>query len=132
MFDHELLIGSAFVAGTEAKEKILNPKTGALLTELAEASVEQVDAAVEAASKAFDAWARTTPAERSRLLLKLADAIERGRGLRDARGAQLRQAAYPRAGGRDPGDRRLLPLFAGAARTMHGAASGEYVANPRR
>ena len=51
MFDHELLIGSAFVAGTEAKEKILNPKTGALLTELAEASVEQVDA-VEAASKA--------------------------------------------------------------------------------
>ena len=76
MFDHELLIGSAFVAGAEAKEKILNPKTGALLTELAEASVEQVDAAVEAASKAFDAWARTTPAERSRLLLKLADAIE--------------------------------------------------------
>ena len=57
-------------------KKILNPKTGALLTELAEASVEQVDAAVEAASKAFDAWARTTPAERSRLLLKLADAIE--------------------------------------------------------
>ena len=51
MFDHELLIGSAFVAGTEAKEKILNPKTGALLTELAEASVEQVDAAVEAASR---------------------------------------------------------------------------------
>ena len=44
MFDHELLIGSAFVAGAEAKEKILNPKTGALLTELAEASVEQVDA----------------------------------------------------------------------------------------
>ena len=61
MFDHELLIGSAFVAGAEAKEKILNPKTGALLTELAEASVEQVDAAVEAASKAFDAWARPRP-----------------------------------------------------------------------
>ena len=76
MFDQELLIGSAFVVGAETKEKILNPKTGALLTELAEASPAQVDAAVEAASKAFTPWSRTTPAERSRLLLKLADAIE--------------------------------------------------------
>ena len=37
----------------------------------------QVDAAVDAAAKAFETWSRTTPAERSALLLKLADAIDK-------------------------------------------------------
>ena len=130
MFDHELLIGSAFVAGTEAKEKILNPKTGALLTELAEASVEQVDAVVEAASKAFDAWARTTPAERSRLLLKLADAIESAG--EDFATLEALNCGKPRIRVLEdeiPAIADCFRFFAGAARTMHGAASGEYVAN---
>ena len=52
----------------------------------------------------FAAWSRTTPAERSALLLKLAEPIESGsRSLRDARGPELRQAAHPRAAGRDAG-----------------------------
>jgi acyl-CoA reductase-like NAD-dependent aldehyde dehydrogenase len=41
---------------------------------LPDASPAQVDAAVEAATKAFQTWSRTTPAERSALLLKLANA----------------------------------------------------------
>src|SRR6516162_5304620 len=77
MLDHELLIGSNFVAGAGAEEKVLNPKTAEVLVDVPEASVEQVDAAVDAATAAFPAWSRTTPAERASLLLKLADAIER-------------------------------------------------------
>src|SRR5262245_16403693 len=77
MFDHELLIGSAFVAGAASGERILDPKTGGVLIDLPEASSQQVDAAVDAAAKAFPAWSRTTPAERAGLLLKLADAVER-------------------------------------------------------
>ena len=41
-----------------------------------EASIDQVEAAVAAADKAFQRYGRTTPAARSSLLLQLADRIE--------------------------------------------------------
>src|SRR4029077_6720817 len=44
--------------------------------EVSEARQADVDRAVEAARRAFPAWKRTSAAERGRLLLKLADAIE--------------------------------------------------------
>ena len=95
-----MLIGSDFVAGADAPEAILNPKTEEVITQLPDASAAQVDAAVAAADKAFETWSRTTPAERATLLLKLADAIEtRRRRLCDARSAQLRQAAHSRSPG---------------------------------
>ena len=72
----QLLIGSAFEAGQEAKEPVLNPRTGALILEVPEASTAQVDRAVAAARKAFDGWSRATPAERSAALLTIADRIE--------------------------------------------------------
>ncbi len=43
---------------------------------LPEASPAQIEAAVAAARGAFSTWSRTTPGERSALLLKIADAIE--------------------------------------------------------
>ena len=48
-----MLIGSRFEAGTEAEEHILNPKTGGKIVDLPEASHAQIDAAVDAAEKAF-------------------------------------------------------------------------------
>ncbi|CAN7378302.1 gamma-aminobutyraldehyde dehydrogenase [Rhizobium sp. LjRoot30] len=74
--DTEMLIGSRFEAGTEADEHVLNPKTGETVLDLPEASLGQVDAAVEAAEKAFLSWSQTTPGQRSAYLLKIADAIE--------------------------------------------------------
>ena len=75
--DTQMLIGSRFETGTETEEHILNPKTGETVLNLPEASLSQIDAAVDAAEKAFVAWAQTTPSERSAYLLKIADAIER-------------------------------------------------------
>ena len=72
----ELLIDGAFVHGEGDAESVLNPSTGELLVALREASPDQVHQAVSAAHRAFDAWSETTPMERSRLLLRLADAIE--------------------------------------------------------
>jgi aminobutyraldehyde dehydrogenase len=72
----EMLIGSSFSAGSGPAEPVINPKTGAEILHLAEASPDQVDKAVAAAAKAFETWSRTTPAQRSALLLKLADRIE--------------------------------------------------------
>ena len=82
----ELLIDGAFVAGEGEAEKVLNPATGELLVALPEASIDQVHKAVSAAHRAFDGWSETTPMERSRLLLKLADA-HRSRAPRSSRGS---------------------------------------------
>ena len=74
--DTQMLIGAKFEAGTETDEKILNPKTGELIVDLPEASLAQVEAAVDAAEGAFVSWSQTTPGQRSALLLALADAID--------------------------------------------------------
>ena len=93
-----LLIGAAFEAGQEAREPILNPRTGGLILEVPEASTAQVDRAVAAARNAFDGWSRTTPAERSAALLRIADRIEaEADAFAALGGAELRQADQRRA-----------------------------------
>ena len=74
-FDTELLIGDRFEKGQETAEKVLNPRTGGLIVEVPEASTDQVDRAVAAARPAFAGWSRTTPAERSAALHRIADRI---------------------------------------------------------
>ena len=129
MLDTNMLIGSHFTAGVETPEIVLNPKTEATILELPEASVEQIDQAVTAAEKAFVTWSRTTPAERSALLLKLADAIEK-----DAEGYATLEAlncGKPRIRvlqDEIPAIVDCFRFFAGAVRTMHGAVAGEYLA----
>jgi aminobutyraldehyde dehydrogenase len=124
-----MLIGSNFVAGDAASEAVINPKTEETIIDLADASPAQVDAAVDAASGAFESWSRATPAERSALLLKLADAIER-----DAEGFATLEAlncGKPRLRVLEdemPGVVDCFRFFAGAARNMHGPAAGEYMA----
>ncbi len=55
----------------------INPYTGEPWATIAKGTAADVDLAVAAASSAFEAWAATTPSARGRLLMKLADLIER-------------------------------------------------------
>lgn len=55
-----LLIDGELVEGCGPAEPILNPATGETLVRIAEAGVEQVEAAIVAAQRAFAGWARTT------------------------------------------------------------------------
>ncbi len=72
-----LFIGGEFVDALDgATVEVRNPHDGALLAEVAEAREADVDRAVAAAGAAFDGWASTSAAERGRVLLRLADAIE--------------------------------------------------------
>ncbi|MDB5613074.1 MAG: aldehyde dehydrogenase [Devosia sp.] len=75
----KLLIDGRWVAPSSGKTfESINPATGEVLAHIAEANDADVDAAVTAARRAFDGvWSKTKPAERQRLLLKLADLIER-------------------------------------------------------
>jgi acyl-CoA reductase-like NAD-dependent aldehyde dehydrogenase len=76
-----LLIGGEWrdAAGGKTFETI-NPATGEVLTTAAEASADDVDAAVEAARKAFEdaggPWRKMTASERGRLLWRIADLVE--------------------------------------------------------
>ncbi|MBP6898586.1 MAG: gamma-aminobutyraldehyde dehydrogenase [Burkholderiaceae bacterium] len=125
----ELFIDGAFQRGEGEAERVLNPATGALLVEVPEASAEQLHKAVSAAHRAFDGWRDTTPMERSRLLLKLADAIE-AQAETLARLESLNCGKpYARALGDEiPAVADCFRFFAGACRTMHGAVAGEYLA----
>ena len=72
-----LFIGGEFVEPVKGgRIPDINPHDGTLLADVAEATNEDVDRAVDAARRAFPAWSRMAAMDRGRLLLKLADAIE--------------------------------------------------------
>ena len=108
----KLLVNGKLVKGKGDELGVLDPATGKVIAQVAEASEEQIIAAVKAAAKAFPGWAATVPKDRSTLLLKLADRIEaEAMEFARARIAELRQAAERRAERRNPGDRRCVPLL---------------------
>ena len=123
-----LLIDGEQVAGHGRAEAILNPATGEVLTQVADASTEQVEQAIQAAQRAFAGWARTTPQQRSSALLSIADAIETqadllarldamncGKPLHLARQDDLTAAID------------VFRFFAGAVRCQTGQLAGEYL-----
>ena len=123
-----LLIGGDLVQPAAGNRRtLIDPSTGEPFAEVAEADATDVDRAVAAASAAFRAWSRTTPAERSSKLLQLADRIE-ANSERIARLEAL-NTGKPLAAAREEMPFALdnLRFFAGAARTMTTQAAGEYV-----
>jgi aminobutyraldehyde dehydrogenase len=124
----ELLIGEKFEAGQGGAERIVNPRNGQLIVEVPEASDAQVDAAVAAAAKAFESWSRTTPAERSAALLKIADAIEReAETYADLESLNCGKPRHLVLADEIPAIVDCFRFFAGACRTMHGPLAGEYL-----
>jgi aminobutyraldehyde dehydrogenase len=124
----KLLVNGKLVKGKGEELGVLDPATGKVIAQVAEASEEQISAAVKAAAKAFPGWAATVPKDRSTLLLKLADRIE-AEALEFAKlesqncGKPLNAALNDEI----PAIADVFRFFAGAARTMHGAVAGEYL-----
>ena len=73
-----LLIGGSWEPANSGRTATsINPATGKVIAEVAEADAGDAERAVRAARDAFDGpWRRITPAERSRLINRLADLIE--------------------------------------------------------
>ena len=126
--DTQMLIGSKFERGTETEEAILNPRTGEAILSLPEASPAQIEAAVAAAGKAFVTWSKTTPAQRSGYLLKIADRIE-AEAAEFARLEALNCGKPINAVLNDeiPAIVDCYRFFAGAVRSMPGLVAGEYL-----
>jgi len=74
---YKLFINGEWVDSKEGKTfDTYCPANGELLATCADAGKEDVDLAVGSAWKAFDSWKNTSPAERSTILLKIADLID--------------------------------------------------------
>ncbi len=116
------------VAGGGETEPVLNPATGEELAQAPVSSAQEVDRAVRAARAAFEGWANTTPGERARALLAIADLIEQ-HGEEIARLEALNAGKPIEAVTNDeiPVMADNLRFFAGAARALEGRAAGEYM-----
>ena len=77
----KLLINGQWAAGSGKSFETVNPATGEVLTEIAEASAHDVDQAVAAARKAFDdvagPWRKMSASDRGKVLWKIADLVEK-------------------------------------------------------
>jgi phenylacetaldehyde dehydrogenase len=75
----KMLINGQWVSSQSgACMDVINPSNGQVLVQESLGGAHEVDLAVQAARRAFESgpWSRMRPAERTRLLLKLADAVE--------------------------------------------------------
>ena len=123
-----LLINGQLETGSGVPLGVMNPSTGVEITTVAEASAEQVAAAIAAANNAFTGWALTPPRERAALLLAIADAIE-AKGEYLARLESLNCGKPYAAALNDeiPAIADTFRFFAGACRCLGGSAAGEYI-----
>jgi len=76
-------INNEFVPGVDGRTfEVINPSTEEVITSVHEATEKDVDIAVAAARKAFEGtWKQTTPEQRGKYLVKLADLIEENKDL---------------------------------------------------
>jgi len=125
---HNIVNGESVEAADGATYDLVNPATGEVYAAAPASGAEDVDRAMRAAEAAFEGWGETTPSERQRALLKIADALEQRadefvRVESENTGKPLQLTA----------DEELPPaidqirFFAGAARVLEGRATGEYL-----
>jgi len=107
MMQTRLFINGQFVDAEDGETlPTYNPHDNSKIAEVAMAGPADIDKAVKAAQAAFPKWSRTSAADRGRLLLKLADAVEAhadelaqlesldtGHPLRDSKGLDVPRTA---------------------------------------
>ncbi|MDQ1723010.1 MAG: betaine-aldehyde dehydrogenase [Frankiaceae bacterium] len=108
---------------------LIDPSTGEVFGTAPLSGPADVDAAMQAAAGAFEGWRDTTPSQRQRALLHIADAIEaNAEALLDA---ECQNTGKPRAltaSEELPPSADQIRFFAGAARMLQGVSAGEYLA----
>ena len=110
------------------REPIVNPATGEELARASKSTPRDVDRAVRAAHAAFARWSTTTPAQRARALLALAERIdEHAPELARLEALDAGKPIEAVSGDELPVISDNLRFFAGAARCLEGRAAGEYM-----
>lgn len=114
------------VEGDGQARALVDPASGETIGEVRDCSPAQVSLAIGAATRAQSEWASQTPGERSRWMLRLADAIE---GREDEIvAAEIAESGKPITTMRDgefPFSLDNLRFFAGAGRSLEGTGAGQ-------
>jgi 1-pyrroline dehydrogenase len=125
-----MFVGGEFVdSSTGETQAITSPATGETIAEVPKASAEDVNRAVAAARTAFDeTWFDSTPGERQRALLKLADLVEEhGEELGRLEAENVGKVLSLVMSEEIPVIADNFRFFAGGARFLEGRAAGEYM-----
>ena len=122
-------IGGQYVDSDGTSMTLVDPSTGEAFAEAPNSTGADIDRAFDAATTAFPAWRDATPAERSLVLLKIADSIEANADRIVA--AECENTGKPIELTRSeevPPMIDTIRFFAGAARMLEGRSAGEYMA----
>ena len=107
---------------------LINPSNGAAYATAPKSNATDVDAAFSAASDAFPGWRDSTPSQRQRALLKIADAIEdRQSEIIDIECRNTGKPISLTTSEEVPPMVDQIRFFAGAARNLDGKSAGEYM-----
>jgi 1-pyrroline dehydrogenase len=114
-------------ARSGATDDVVAPATGEVITSVASSDSADVDAAVAAASAAFESWSETTPRHRFEQISASADALEAD--LDNLKDLESRNVGKPVSIIDFEFDLTIdnFRFFAAAARFMEGRAGGEYL-----
>jgi betaine-aldehyde dehydrogenase len=108
---------------------IVDPSTGEVFATAPVSESADVDLAMRAAERGFEAWRDATPSVRQRALLRIADAIEsRAEEIVAAESQNTGKPLALTASEELPPMVDQIRFFAGAARVLEGKSAGEYMA----
>ena len=108
--------------------ELVDPTTGQVFATAPVSTKADVDAAYAAAATAFESWGNTTPSERQKALLKIADAIEEhAEELISLESQNTGKPIAVTASEEIPPMVDQIRFFAGAARVLEGRSAGEYM-----
>ncbi|HXF73924.1 MAG TPA: gamma-aminobutyraldehyde dehydrogenase [Actinomycetota bacterium] len=127
---YRMFIGGEFVDAVEgATRDIVSPASGEVIARVPEGSAADVDRAVAAAKRAFEeTWFDSTPGERSRALLKMADLVEEhGEELGRLEAENVGKVYSLTMSEEIPVIADQFRFFAAGARILDGLATGEYM-----
>jgi betaine-aldehyde dehydrogenase len=120
--------GKAAPASSGKSSDIINPATGLVYATAPVSGADDVDRAMKAAATAFEEWRDSTPSERQRALLKIADAFEsRADELVALESENCGKPLSLTASEEVPPMIDQIRFFAGAARNLEGRSAGEYM-----
>ena len=125
---HNIIGGEIQPASDGQMMDIVNPSTGEVYASAPNSSAKDVDDAFQAAAKAFETWRWSTPGERQRALLKLADVIEEN--AEELVAIESENTGKPVSltmSEEIPAMLDQIRFFAGAARILEGKSAGEYM-----
>jgi betaine-aldehyde dehydrogenase len=120
--------GERVAAADGQTTDLINPSTGEVFASAPLSGDEDVNRAYAAAEAAFVEWGETTPGERQKALLAIADALEaHGDELVALESENTGKAIAVTTSEELPPMIDHIRFFAGAARVLEGRASGEYM-----